>query len=107
VPREGGCQDAGYNAWEVVTTRETFLGMAGVNQNDYGSQRSIVVIRRSASPYTANQSDHRQRRWGEKNLKQMLEVLKAAFPNHRIDVYSDLDLKLMQCRECQIRMFHG
>ena len=30
MPREGGCQDIGYNAWEVVTMRERFLKMAGL-----------------------------------------------------------------------------
>jgi hypothetical protein len=28
VPREGGCQDASYNAWEIVNQRETFLKLA-------------------------------------------------------------------------------
>jgi hypothetical protein len=107
MPREGGCQDAGYNAWEVVTTREIFLKIAKVDQDDYSSQRSIVVIRRSASPYTRNQSDYRARRWPLLALKQMLELLRKAFPKHKIEVYSDLNKELMDSREAQIRMFHN
>ena len=25
IPREGGCQDVGYNIWEILHMRETFL----------------------------------------------------------------------------------
>jgi Glycosyltransferase 61 len=107
MPREGGCQDVGYNAWEVVTMRDLFLKKAGVSTIKPGSQRSIVVIRRSASPYTRNQGDYKQRRWPKKELQSMIELLAKTFPQHRVDVYSDLDKKLMLCRECQIRMFYN
>ena len=105
MPREGGCQDVSYNAWEFLTTREVFLTQAGVDQDSNSRQRSIVVIRRSASPYTKNQGDYRQRRWPKKELELMLEQLKVLFPQHRVDVYSDIDRDLMSCRDCQIKMF--
>jgi hypothetical protein len=105
MPREGGCQDVSYNAWEFLTTREVFLTKAGVDQDDHTRQRSVVVIRRSASPYTKNQGDYRQRRWPKKELELMLEQLKVLFPQHRVDVYSDINRDLMSCRECQIKMF--
>ena len=46
MPREGGCHDVGYNAWDVVTMRELFLKKAGINSSihvNLRSQRSIVV----------------------------------------------------------------
>jgi hypothetical protein len=30
IPREGGCQDAGYNAWEIVNLRSTLLKRSGI-----------------------------------------------------------------------------
>ena len=106
VPREGGCQDVGYNAWELVTTRDKFYEISGINQDDYTKKRSIIVIKRSASLYTANQKDYKQRRWPDKILKLMLESINKSFPNHRIDLYDDKNKELMLCRECQIKMFH-
>ena len=106
MPREGGCQDVGYNAWEFVATRDKFLDLAGVDQNLYGTKRSVVVIRRTSSKYVANHGDYKQRTWPKKMYVQMLESLTISFPNHRIDIYSDGDSELMKCRECQIRMFH-
>ena len=35
----------------------------------------------------------------------MLEQLKVIFPQHRLDLFSDLDKDLMLCRACQIKMF--
>ena len=105
MPREGGCQDVGYNAWELLTTRELFMTKAGIDQDDHSQQRSVVVIRRSASPYTKNQGDYRQRRWPKAELQTMLEQLKIIFPQHRLDIYSDVDKNLMKCRACQIKMF--
>lgn len=107
MPREGGCQDVGYNAWEFVTTRETFLKLAKVDQDDYSSQRSIVIVTRSwASAYLKNRGDYLMRMWPRVALKKMIKALQTAFPNHKIELYSDMDESLMQCRECQIKMFH-
>jgi Glycosyltransferase 61 len=105
VPREGGCQDAGYNAWEVLTTRDTFMRLADVDQDSLGAERSIVIIKRTASRYVANRSDLKQRRWPKLVFDEILASLERSFPNHRVDVFSDSDMKLMKCRECQIRMF--
>ena len=107
VPREGGCQDAGYNAWEVVTTRDTFLRLAGVDQNEETTKRSILIIKRTNSEYVANNGDYKQRRWPAEIYVTLLRELEISFPNHRIDIFSDSDKKLMKCRECQIKMFHN
>lgn len=59
IPREGGCQDVGYNAWEVVTLRERMLRMAGIREDkDFrtpqdvqgtaqSQRRSILVLTRT------------------------------------------------------------
>lgn len=106
MPREGGCQDVGYNAWEFVTTRDKFLELSGIDQDIYNEKRSVVVIRRTSSKYVANQGDHKQRTWPKKMYERFLQSLTTSFPNHRIDIYSDGDTELMKCRECQIKMFH-
>mmetsp|Transcript_4078 Transcript_4078/g.4208 ORF Transcript_4078/g.4208 Transcript_4078/m.4208 type:complete len:524 (-) Transcript_4078:169-1740(-) len=108
MPREGGCQDVGYNAWEFVTTRDVFLNRAKVDQDDYTSQRSIIIVTRSwASSYSANRGDHVMRGWPHKALRKMIKTLKSSCPNHKIEIFSDLDTKLMQCRDCQIKLFHS
>jgi hypothetical protein len=33
MPREGGCQDIGYNAWENVYLRDRFLKLAGIEED--------------------------------------------------------------------------
>lgn len=53
IPREGGCQDVGYNAWEVVTLRERMLKMAGIEEDKNfrtpldTHRRSILVLTRT------------------------------------------------------------
>jgi hypothetical protein len=46
------------------------------------------------------------RGWPHKALRKMIKYLKTTCPNHKIEIFSDLDTKLMQCRECQIKLFH-
>lgn len=106
VPREGGCQDASYNAWEVLNQRETFLKMAEVDQSKPIDQPSIVIIKRSASPYTQNQGDHRTRRWPKNALPILIASMQRYFPDHKVEVFSDLDTPLMKCLPCHFRMFH-
>jgi hypothetical protein len=82
--------------------REYFLQRAGIDlESDwlYGEKmgqkgmmmmplqkrkRSIVVIRRSASPYTQNQADYLKRRWPKPVLELMLKELAFRFPKHRV-----------------------
>jgi uncharacterized membrane protein YeiB len=56
--------------------------------------------------YSANRGDHVMRGWPHKALRKMIKYLKTTCPNHKIEIFSDLDTKLMQCRECQIKLFH-
>jgi hypothetical protein len=149
----------GYNAWELVTTRELFLKRAKVDQDVYTSLRSIIIVTRSGdSSYSANKGkniyeyskyvvmsimfriivfiaatsgrlmffhpgykfiytyihtnyhtsigDRIMRSWPHKALRKMIKALESTCPNHKTEIFSDLDTKLMQCRECQIKLFH-
>jgi len=79
--------------------REYFLQRAGIDlESDWlhgekmgpkgmplqKRKRSIVVIRRSASPYTQNQADYLKRRWPKPVLELMLQELAFRFPKHRV-----------------------
>lgn len=80
--------------------REFFLQRAGVDMNTdwlHGEKikgkasmplpkrkRSIVVIRRSASPYTQNQADYLKRRWPKPVYELLLKELAMRFPKHRV-----------------------
>ena len=108
MPREGGCQDAGYNAWEVVTMREKFLEKAGIaddNSVKVREKKNIVVIVRSDGNFTNNRSDYR-RWWPVKELERMIESLKKTFPTHEIKIFSDRDIELMNCIKCHIDLFY-
>jgi len=53
IPREGGCQDVGYNAWEVVTLRERMIKLAGIVEDKNfrtpqdTQRRTILVLTRT------------------------------------------------------------
>jgi len=161
LPREGGCQDPGYNMWELFTMRKTFLALAekqiglggrnnskgwpsyrktenllrldvdfdmdvppssslGGSKGEGGSaslrgrekRPVLVMIKRSASPYTQNQADYRRRRWpsqkgitGMTGANQVLKALSKAFPSHDVKIFSDIDVDMMSCVPCQVQLF--
>jgi hypothetical protein len=108
MPREGGCQDPGYNAWEIVTMRERFLKIAEIDDSggDVESRkRYIVLIVRSDYKFTNNKSDYR-RWWPEKDLLVLIEELRRSFPTHEIKIFSDRDEELMTCIKCHIELFY-
>lgn len=140
MPREGGCQDPGYNVWELTTMRETFLRRASHEQARWAAAKStpkgtpgpalsatissmsagwaavanitadnrplLLLIKRSASPYTQNQADFRRRRWPSAALPKLMQSLEFFFPNHRVHMFSDLHLDVMSCPPCQLTLFH-
>lgn len=108
LPREGGCQDPGYNAWEIVSMRERFLKIADIDDtggNAESRKQYIVVIVRSDYKFTNNKSDYR-RWWPEKDLLIMIEELKKSFPAHEVKIFSDKDEVLMNCIKCHIELFY-
>ena len=41
MPREGGCQDVGFNIWEILTMREKFLKI--IEQKDYSQKIDVIL----------------------------------------------------------------
>jgi hypothetical protein len=109
MPREGGCQDPGYNAWEVVTMREKLLELAGIHEDHYNDKethpRTIVIISRIGSGFTNNKTDF-IRYWYRNVLKELLVWLKRLFPTHPVYIFSDADRTLMESYPQQIKMFY-
>lgn len=44
IPREGGCQDVGYNIWEILNMRQTFLGWIEKNKIEIQKKVFNLVI---------------------------------------------------------------
>lgn len=108
IPREGGCQDVGYNIWEILNMRETVLKWIEVDNRKLSAQLSrllptsayygveskvgpytgpgnkkvIIILQRSASEFTRNQD--RARRWSDQKLLEVVSAFSAAFGNRYI-----------------------
>lgn len=111
MPREGGCQDIGYNAWEVVNMRERFLRELDVHEsksfvvNPPVTKPTVLVLTRSPGPYTQNKADYTTRRWPKDKFPLMLQALQENFPKHTIELFSDQNKTLMTCPLCQAEAF--
>jgi hypothetical protein len=110
MPREGGCQDIGYNAWEAVSMRERFLKMVGVKEGvDFKkttkNRPSIVILTRSPGQFTQNKADYTTRRWPPEKLPLLIDRLSELFPRHDIELFSDANRTLMTCPLCQAEVF--
>ena len=127
IPREGGCQDAGYNIWELVNMKEHFLRKVeedinfyearlnkmlkayhGVDaiEGPYKSAKKLIVIiqRTSSNEFTRNQD--RSRRWSDGLVKKLVSSFASAFgQRYRIVVYSDQNFELLKCYLCQVKLF--
>ena len=111
MPREGGCQDVGYNAWEVVVLRERFLQLLQVDEDKAFESRAadkptLLIVSRSAGPYVQNKADSSRRKWPKDKFPLMVAALQENFPGHRIHMFSDLNATLMTCPLCQAEAFH-
>ena len=111
MPREGGCQDIGYNAWEVVSMRERFLRMLDIHESKGLvvsppiTRPTVLVLTRSPGQYTQNKADYTTRRWPKEKFPLMLAALQENFPNHIIELFSDQNKTLMTCPLCQAAAF--
>ena len=127
IPREGGCQDAGYNIWELVNMKDHFLRKIEEDKNFYevflnkvlkayhgvdaiegpykSAKKSIVILQRtSSSEFTRNQD--RSRRWSNELVKRLISSFASAFgQRYRIVIYSDQNVELMKCYLCQVKLF--
>jgi hypothetical protein len=127
LPREGGCQDASYNAWELRATRRVLLTKALAEQFDHSSMRThhqalgsptqrirsgdaasaaprVIVLHRTMSPYSQNLFDVK-RRWSRGTLENILHNIRLKLPTAEVNVFSDGNATLMSCISCQIRLF--
>jgi hypothetical protein len=111
MPREGGCQDIGYNAWEVVSMRERFLRDLDIHESTKFvvsppvRQPTVLVLTRSPGPYTQNKADYTTRRWPKDKFPLMLQALRENFPHHAVELFSDQNKTLMTCPLCQAEAF--
>jgi hypothetical protein len=112
MSREGGCQDAGYNAWEVVTMRDRFISMLGlpsdtdlIRQHAQLSNPRIVILTRSRSRFVQNKGDAGSRGWPNKFIDDLRIELEKYFPRHQIDLFSDANATLMTSPSEQIALF--
>ena len=44
IPREGGCQDVGYNIWEIVNMRKTFLKWIEEEKGEYDKAMDRMMV---------------------------------------------------------------
>jgi hypothetical protein len=115
MPREGGCQDIGYNSWEVVSMRDTFYSLLDIHEDkqfqwkgDKGKllkKPTILILTRSAGEFTQNKYDANIRSWTSKQLTQLKNGISTFFPNHILDIFSDTNKTLMTCPLCQAEKF--
>ena len=112
MPREGGCQDIGYNAWEVVTMRERFLQMSGIKETKEfvvkppPGKPTVLILTRTPGKYTQNKADHATRRWAPDKFPILVQSFADNFPDHIVEIFSDKNDTLMQCPLCQAQAFH-
>lgn len=112
MAREGGCQDAGYNAWEVLYMRDKFISMLKLETRELfhnSIKPNIVVLSRSsASKYMQNKSDGNVRRWPTDFLSLFLPALEMQYGNtHNVALFSDMNTTLMSNPEEQIKLFRN
>ena len=108
MPREGGCQDVSYNAWEALTMRQRFIQMTDLDPRSAAIPKipRLLVLTRTAGKFMQNQYDHKVRSWPKgKFVPDLLSALKVAFPELSVELFSDADEALMTCQPCQIRLF--
>jgi hypothetical protein len=108
MPREGGCQDVAYNAWEALHMRETFIRMAAEDPRSAAipvSKGRVLVITRSPGKFMQNKYDHDIRSWPKAFLQVLLQNLAQEFPELDVEVFADSNSTIMTCQPCQVRLF--
>ena len=110
MPREGGCQDIGYNIWEAMTMREIFFQLLGIEEDSNFKRakpykKTVLILTRSPGHFTQNKADANTRAWNYKEFPKMLKQIKQSFPNHDIEFFKDTNSTLMTCPLCQAEVF--
>lgn len=112
LPMEGACQDPVFNTWQILTMRKLFLDKLGMGMGMGLEQRQppaarpvMMLMKRSAnSKHTRNGHDS-VRQWTDAFALRIMQHLRAAFPTHRVVLYSDKNETMMKCHACQIQAF--
>ena len=109
MSREGGCQDAGYNAWEIINMRNKFFTILSLPaQNSKFIKKTIVILSRSSgTKFVQNKGDGDVRKWPKGFLDKFIISLNEKFPKYEIKLFSDTNSTLMTCPSCQIQLFHS
>lgn len=118
MSREGGCQDAGYNAWEVVSMRDRFINQLGLPTDNElfvstpgksvpsNIKPSIVIlVRSSGSRYVQNKGYQRLRGWPVGFVESLTVLFRTQFPSHEVKIFSDMNSTLMRSPPEQIALF--
>jgi hypothetical protein len=102
LPREGGCQDAAYNAWELHAMRETLLKLAERHHSspsylqwkaslvrteqdrlDPSHDCNILLLYRTMTKFSQNLFD-KKRRFSQAILTQLVSLLQESSTAHSI-----------------------
>lgn len=72
---------------------------------DRSTRISLILQRGQSTKFSQNRHDI-SRKWSNEDLKSVLRAASEALPDlGRIIVFSDLNVELMECIPCQIRLF--
>jgi len=135
VPRDGACQDLMFNRWEFMKMRGMVLHRAGLGDrvawavrrrpipNSDTSSRTIVahlggdaeaamvpgkpvmlVLQRSRGKMSARSGDV-TRIWSDVFFEEIVGAISEAFPHYQVVTFSDKNVTLLQCIECQMELF--
>ena len=116
VPRDGACQDALWNKWEILKLRQHFLEKSGLSSrvNWRVSARSewgmagkplMVIIQRSGGAKFSHNRGDVTRVWTDDLFNEIIQSMQITFPNLQVVSFSDRNITMMNCIECQVELF--
>lgn len=105
LPMEGGCQDPVYNTWQILTMRRLFLESFHVDTSAATKRPVMLLVKRSSSSTSTRNSGDLVRQWSDGFTAELQTVLRAEFPSYDVVLYNDQDKQLMNCLECQVKLF--
>ena len=134
LPTESACQDPVHNTWQLLTMRNLVLHklnlVSGLEESAQILQQEYVVtdpsnidddhdetnekkekplmllIKRSKHSTSTRQRKDGFRQWSDRFTADIMVLLRDNFPNHKVKLYSDMDLDLMTNITKQITLFN-
>ena len=135
IPRDGACQDLMFNRWEFMVMRDAVLERAQLQARrdwtvvrrrdtrviiDRSPEKStsaatdvtpivpgkpvILVLQRSRSRFSARRGDV-TRIWPDDFFENILTSIAEGFPQYEVQAFSDKNVTLMECLQCQVELF--